>query len=118
MIDTTAPVISCPADITIECDESTDPDVNASLGTATASDVCDPNVVVSYTDNNIPINGCEFVTERTWTAQDECGNTSSCVQTIKHVDTTPPEIYCPYDYTLECDEEADPATGGKHPGSR
>jgi len=31
-------------------------------------------------------------TTRTWTAEDECGNTSSCVQTLTVVDTTPPTI--------------------------
>lgn len=93
ILDTTPPeIISCPGNTTIECDESADP---ANTGTATATDVCDPSPVVTFSDVTTP-STCleEFTITRTWTATDACGNTSSCVQIISVVDTTPPVIDC------------------------
>lgn len=56
-----------------------------SLPSATATDGCDPNPSVSYTDVFTPSSSCPeagFIT-RTWTATDACGNTStSCDQII------------------------------------
>jgi len=49
--DTTPPVLTAPADRTIECDEPTDPSYT---GEATAKDTCDPNPTVSYTDHVVP----------------------------------------------------------------
>jgi len=102
--DTTAPVISCPDDTTIECDESIDP---SNAGSATATDNCDTSPTVNYADQ---VNG--NVITRTWTATDDCGNSSSCQQTITILDTTPPVISCPADVTIECDESADPSNTG------
>ncbi len=90
--DTTPPSITCPSDRTIECDEPTDP---SNTGSASATDTCDPNVTIIFTDIVTP-GTCsdEFTITRTWTATDARGNSSSCVQTIEVVDTTPPDIQC------------------------
>lgn len=90
--DTMTPVITCPPDLTIECDASTEP---TNTGSATATDSCDSSPVVTFSDVTTP-GTCpaEFTITRTWTATDYCGNTSSCVQTINVVDTTPPVISC------------------------
>jgi hypothetical protein len=110
--DTTAPqVTSCPADTTIECDESTDP---GNTGSATATDVCDPTVEISHVDAVSP-GACpeESVITRMWTAADSCENEDeSCVQTINIADTTAPDITCPADITIECDESTDPDNTG------
>ncbi|MBK8922691.1 MAG: HYR domain-containing protein [Saprospirales bacterium] len=114
IIDNTAPVISCPGDVTIECDESLDPGENDDLGFATATDNCDPNRVISYTD--VRADGpClfEYTVTRTWTATDACGNTDTCVQTITVDDTTPPIIICPADQTVECGSDVSPAVLGE-----
>ncbi|HXJ57185.1 MAG TPA: HYR domain-containing protein, partial [Verrucomicrobiae bacterium] len=37
---------------------------------------------------------------RTWTATDDCGNSSQCVQAITVRDTTPPTILCPPDRSV------------------
>ncbi|GMU81783.1 MAG: hypothetical protein AMXMBFR47_16540 [Planctomycetota bacterium] len=110
IVDTTPPVIICPPDVTVECDESTDP---AATGAATATDNCDPLPVITFTDSITP-GGCpdEYLITRTWTATDACLNAASCVQLITVVDDTPPAITCPPDLTIECDEAIGPANTG------
>ncbi|HNO77203.1 MAG TPA: HYR domain-containing protein [Phycisphaerae bacterium] len=110
VVDGTAPVITCPGDLTIECDESTDP---SNTGSATATDNLDPSPFVDYSDVVTPT-GCdeEWTITRTWTAIDCAGNESMCVQTITVEDSTPPAVYCPADTTIECDESTDPSNTG------
>ncbi len=98
-VDTTAPVITCPADVSHECDEA------PAYGEATATDNCN-DVTVSSSDV-VTGDSCETVITRTWTATDACGNASTCVQTITIVDTTAPVITCPADVTTECNIEGD-----------
>ena len=74
------PIVSCPADITIFCDD--DYEDLTLTGEATATDNCG-NPSVAYTDININI-GCGGVGEitRVWTATDNEGLTTSCIQII------------------------------------
>jgi hypothetical protein len=111
VVDTTDPVITCPSDTTIECDESTDP---SNTGEATAIDNCDGAPLLTYGDVN-DLDDCDGTgtITRTWTAEDGCGNDSMCVQTITVVDTTAPVITCPADTTVECDESTLPANTGE-----
>ncbi|MGD8453853.1 MAG: right-handed parallel beta-helix repeat-containing protein [Phycisphaerae bacterium] len=105
VVDTTDPVITCPADVTMECSDSRDPYVNGALGVASATDNCDSTPTITYADVD-NLSGCGGYTgtiTRTWTAEDDCGNTSSCDQTITVVDTTPPDISCPGDITQNAD---------------
>jgi hypothetical protein len=92
VVDTTAPVLTLPADVTVECDESVAP---SDTGYAAATDNCDASPATSYTDVETP-GSCpqEKTIARTWTATDACGNSTSGVQTITVVDTTPPVITC------------------------
>jgi len=104
--DTTPPVVTCPADISVQCNDPTDPSFT---GTATATDNCSAvgNITIAYSDN---INGG---TIRTWTATDECGNQSSCVQTITVLgDNEPPQFTCPPDFSVECLDDVPPADPG------
>ncbi len=105
IVDTTDPVIACPLDITIECGE----DYSDVL--ATATDICDTDVEVTFTDEVIENENCvapEKIREtviRRFVAEDDCGNTSSCTTIITITDTTPPVISCPDDATVQCDSD-------------
>ena len=92
IVDTSPPTIFCPANVTVECDESTAP---SHTGMATATDGCDTNPMISYTETIAP-GSCpsEETITRNWVALDASGNSNSCVQTIEVVDTTPPVIAC------------------------
>jgi hypothetical protein len=82
--DKKAPVISCPRDITVDCDTSV-----VKTGMATATDNCTLRPGISRSDVHIS-GDCDWfcITERTFIAKDECVNTSKCVQRITK-DVTP-----------------------------
>ena len=103
--DTQAPDLVCATDVTIECTESTSPD---HTGTSSATDACSEVDKVYPIDQILPGDCPENKTiKRTWIADDICGNATSCMQLIKIQDSTPPEITCPPDQQIECDNVAD-----------
>ena len=104
VIDDTAPAITCPADLTIECDDDSSP---ANTGSATATDNCGGAVTIAFSDA-VDLSGCGGYTgtiTRTWTATDDCGNEASCDQILTIVDTQAPTITCPDDITVECEAD-------------
>ncbi|MFN0214144.1 MAG: T9SS type A sorting domain-containing protein [Saprospiraceae bacterium] len=91
VVDNTAPVITCPSVTSpIECP------AGPSFGVATATDACDASPTITFSDATTPGN-CpqEYSVKRTWTATDDCGNTSTCSRTITVEDNTAPVITCP-----------------------
>jgi len=100
--DNTPPTIHCPADLDLECGASTNP---ADTGTATATDNCS-TPTVTYSDE-VETTACVVTVTRTWTAEDDCGNTSSCTQTITLTDTEQPywTSDLPEDMVVECSED-------------
>ncbi|MEM7105389.1 MAG: hypothetical protein AAF502_19790 [Bacteroidota bacterium] len=80
------------------------PGSSPGFGLATATDNCG-TPVIDYQDVLVgpsPENCPDlWVVERTWIATDNCGTTSTCVQTFTLTDTTPPTITCPADTDLE-----------------
>lgn len=94
MICFNVPEITCPPDIEIDCSASTDP---AYTGYATAVAFCGNISALDYSDSE----DGNIIT-RTWTAIDDCGASSSCQQIITLVDSTPPEISCPANTTVQC----------------
>ena len=99
VVDTTPPSLTVAEDLTLECDE----DVPAP--SYTASDVCG-DVEVTVTPAFQEGCGSTYVMIRTYTATDECGNSTVDTQTITVVDTTDPELVgVPADLTIQCNEE-------------
>ncbi len=95
MVDTKPPVISCPADVTVEqkAKEGTAVSLNV-----TVTDLSDPNPVV--TSNKLAIYP-PGTTTVTFTATDASGNSASCSVDVTVGDTTAPEITCPVDVKVE-----------------
>jgi len=115
IVDTTAPTAVFPADVTVECDASTEPDAT---GRPTAvADNCDAAPVASNVDTATP-GACPQAQsiQRVWTITDACGNATGGTQTITVVDTTPPSFAIPADTTIECDAPSDPANTGMPQG--
>jgi uncharacterized repeat protein (TIGR01451 family) len=94
VVDTTAPTIQCPANITT----NTDPGVCSAVvltGTATATDNCDSNPTITATrSDGQPLIAPypKGTTTITWRATDSAGNYSECTQTVTVVDNQPPTI--------------------------
>ncbi len=101
--DTTAPELTVPENITLECAE----DINAAVITnweasASAFDSCEGQVEVTFTSVSAAMCGNTEVITYTFSAEDACGNLSTENATITIQDTTEPEILCPADLVLEC----------------
>jgi len=104
VVDESPPVISCPDDETVDCDDL----ASADTGSASASDNCDDHPVIESSDRIIEGNcPSSYTIERTWTATDACSNTSSCIQLIHVIDDEEPDIECPEDITLDCPAKLD-----------
>jgi hypothetical protein len=85
----------------VECGEST------RVGSATGGDSCG-GIRVNSADSFEPSCGGDAgVITRTWTATDDCGNSTSCGQTVTIIDTTPPELSCNANDITEFDGDDD-----------
>ena len=97
--DVTAPVISCPANITVQCGQTVP---LADITSVTASDACG-SVTVTHVGDQTSTAGCSQTITRTYMATDACGNTATCAQVITAItDVTAPTIYlsCKYYCTV------------------
>lgn len=108
--DDAAPVISVPADVTLECGHSMAP---SATGAATAADACSAIASISYSDSEVPgaCPGSRVIT-RAWTATDACGNSVSQNQIITVLDRVAPVLSVPPDVTIACGDSADTALTG------
>jgi hypothetical protein len=74
--------------------------------TVTAFDNCDGEITPEFSETQTnPGSSCNNTIVRTWTAMDECGNSSTCSQTIYVNDNVLPSIVCPSDVFVECTDE-------------
>src|SRR2546421_2819812 len=96
--DITPAAITGPSNVTLECGASTAP---SATGIATATDGCG-TPTMTYSD--VVTNNCggTRVIARTWTANDQCGNSASTLQTITVRDTTAPSLTLPANRVLQC----------------
>ncbi|MBK6929520.1 MAG: hypothetical protein IPH12_01150 [Saprospirales bacterium] len=108
--DTALPSITCPTNISVECEDEV-PACPANLAAflalpdASASDNCDDNLSYMCSTDLLTGGACGGTLTRTHTVTDDCGNDSSCQQTITVDDNTLPSISCPDNITVECEDE-------------
>jgi hypothetical protein len=84
IVDTTPPTITCPADVTAECDSPAGKTFSA--GVATATDSCTATTVTNPGAATYPLG----TTSLTYAASDGANNSSVCSQGVTVRDTTPP----------------------------
>jgi len=88
VVDTTPPVITCPDDVTVDCNGpagtyATDPQLSDFFAGVSATDVVDPNPVIT---NDAPSLFPLGTTVVTFTATDFSGNSSTCTAAVTVVD--------------------------------
>src|SRR5207248_1001830 len=106
--DTTAPIITCPTNITVSCVA----DVPAAdTNTVVVSDSCS-SVTVSFVSDATDTNTCPETITRTYKAMDGSGNEATCVQIITVHNQIAPVITCPANAQLECGASSDPSNTG------
>ena len=93
--DTTPPELTCPEDVTVE-QETLDGTVVSLV--ASAMDLCDADVEITSDEPDVYPLGSTVVT---LTATDDSGNSSTGQTVVTVVDTTPPELTCPAEVTVE-----------------
>ncbi len=108
-VDTAPPVFTfCPPGSTLGCNPPGVPPP----GAATATDGCSSPTITSSL-GPIVSNGCQRSQTRTYTATDNCSNTTTCQQVFTWtVDTAPPVFtFCPPGSTLGCNPPGVPPPG-------
>jgi hypothetical protein len=96
VVDTTAPSITCPAPIAVECTQSggtpaSNPAITAFLAGASATDICDPSPTIT---NSAPAFFPLGTTGVAFRARDVDLNVGLCSANVTVGDTTPPVISC------------------------
>lgn len=101
IVDTTPPAIICASNKAVECGAAWDFDE------PTATDSCAGTNLTLSAVITVTNAGCggTFAAIRTWQAVDSATNTAMCSETVRVVDTTPPEIVCPVPITVEFQDQ-------------
>ncbi|MCY1718960.1 hypothetical protein OU798_01315, partial [Prolixibacteraceae bacterium Z1-6] len=96
MVDTTGPEIIIPADATVDCDAV--PPVPIVI----ATDNCGGSFPVSFVADTIYDKGCidQYTITRTWSATDNCDNTTTKTQTITIENCCNETVYAGEDITV------------------
>jgi hypothetical protein len=101
IVDTTAPTITAPANISVEATSKSDNTV--SLTAPAAQDLVSQVTITNDAPEKFPLGE----TTVTWTATDESGNNSTVTQKVTIVDTTSPVITAPSDVSVEATSKSD-----------
>jgi hypothetical protein len=99
VVDTEAPAIACPTNVTVPALFGSCNALGVVLGTPITSDNC----TVATVTNNAPVSYPLGSTTVTWTVTDLAGNSTSCTQTVTVIDTQLPTIACPANVTVPAD---------------
>ena len=111
--DKLPPVITDCPDVTVTCEESTEP---GAVPVPTVGDACDPFVSSTYVDwvtDGSCAEGFERIISRRWTFTDDNGNSATCEQTIRVELIGLLDVAVPGNFddlsnpALECDEKYD-----------
>ncbi|MDE1843667.1 MAG: HYR domain-containing protein, partial [Thaumarchaeota archaeon] len=94
VVDTTAPKLTPPANVTFEATSVTSNTVP--LGNATATDI-EPVTITNNASKTFPLGKTTIL----WTAKDTSGNTANATQTVLVHDTTAPKLTPPANVTFE-----------------
>jgi gliding motility-associated-like protein len=101
--DTTPPAFTVPADLTIFKNASCGYDASVAItGDVTdESDNCSAGLDATFADGG-STGSCqgEMIITRTWSLTDNCGNTTTHIQTITVKDNTPPSFTVPANITI------------------
>jgi len=103
--DTLAPVMVVPASTQVGLDGDVSPEA---LGFATATDNCDAEASIEYSDEIVE-GACpsEYTITRYWFAFDSCGNLSEGIQLIQ-VGSGPVTIEAPAEVVVNCNDDMSP----------
>lgn len=107
VLDTQAPTITCPANVTVSAGGGSCTATGVALGTPVTADNCSVASVTNNAPATFPLGNTTVV----WTVVDGSGNTTTCSQTITVVDTEDPIITCSVPVTVVADLGSCTATG-------
>jgi gliding motility-associated-like protein len=98
VLDTIAPTIICPADLTnVSADSGSCEATNVDLGEPVADDNCEIESITNDAPSVLPL-GTTIIT---WTVTDKSGNTATCTQSVTVVDSEAPTFAdCPSDIEI------------------
>ena len=108
-VDTTDPILTCPADLILECGDQDNAILLQSWlssGVAVDANGCSNVTVAADFPSELPDLSCDQVDglEVTFTATDDCGNSTTCIASIFVVDTVDPVfLNCPSDIIINVD---------------
>lgn len=102
--DKQAPVVTCPPDITVSCDEQLPtPDPSAMKATDNCGGI-KRDFVSGFVYDKICIN--RYKATRVYKATDGCGNVTTCTQRLEVRDGLEPYVTCPPNLTVSCPDAA------------
>src|SRR5207248_743794 len=108
-VDTKGPTIACPKDFfMVQSSGACDPPDPSISGQATATDDCSEVGSIKITYSDVISGTCPKSIQRTWTAKDACGNSSTSVQKIT--------CFCTPSLVTDTARCTLPATCGSAPG--
>ena len=100
VVDDQDPLVSAPADVTIQIAPGADSATGVALGEAQASDNCGIESLTNNEPTTFPIG----TTVVTWTATDNSGNTATATQNVTVTREVLPTITAPADINIDTDE--------------